>query len=75
MIPASLCLDTIRAERQHDLERWQLARMAHASHRAEPHADRLARVGVVIDPRRWLERPARMTASSDEHVALSAACC
>ena len=75
MIPASLYLDVIRSERQLDLERWQRASEAKSAGRATSRVGRLTWLRANLDPRRWFERPAPAIVMSDEHAALSAACC
>jgi hypothetical protein len=75
VIHASLFLDVIQAERQLELERWQLVRNAWSVSRAAPGVGRLTRLRSTLDPRRWLARSAPTTITSDEHAAMSAACC
>jgi hypothetical protein len=75
VIHASLFLDVIQAERQLELERWQLVRDARSASRTAPGVGPLTRIRSTLAPRRWLQRPAPTTITSAEPAAMSAACC
>ncbi len=75
MIPASHFVHVIQAERQRDLERWQLTRDARSVYRLPANVGQSNGLRARLDPRRWLDRAASTTLTSSDRVAAPAACC
>jgi hypothetical protein len=75
MIPASHFVHVIQAERQRDLERWQLTRDARSGDRLPADPVQPSGRRALLDPRRWLVRPAATILTTSDRVATPAPCC
>ncbi len=75
MIPSSHFIHVIQAERERDLERWQLAHSAALSERRRPTTSLVERLRTALGSWRLASRPEVAPVSGAERTTGIVACC
>jgi hypothetical protein len=75
MIPSSHFIHVIQAERERDLQRWQLARSGALSERPRPTTSLGGRLRTALGSLRLAGRPEVAHASGAERTSSIVACC
>lgn len=75
MIPSSHFIHVIQAERERDLERWQLVRAAYNSEQRRPAPSLVGRVRSTLGSWSLGIRPGAARVSMTERTPGSVACC